>query len=902
MKNVVAFFLVLLLVQITIIIVFTLNKGKGLMTISKQTDFAAHKSTALHNKPNLSRQEINPANNYELIGKFAEETVTPNFIDTQRAFLNKFKTNSENNQGFALVQPPINETLSHPSDESASRVLSNSAVNLNTPAVVDSDGDGIVNASDQCPSGLTNWSSNLQNDRNQNGCRDNTEDLDSDHDGVPDFLDNCPAVSQSNSVYGLLFIHSNQNDKNLNGIGDTCELNPPSLYIPEGKKSILKFQTSGDYDGDGVLNSVDCDIDNDGLIDAHCSEVTSYTGSGELRYYDNRKLAQTDRCPFSRVGFISSLSSDPLGIGCERSDQISDDDNDGVPNNQDNCPSVFNHDQADMEKDGIGNACSNITDSIKEHSTFKCMPDEISSSDGSASPQAKAIADNLLNSFPIITNNTSDIFVPSVQGGGPNTSVDWYSSDSRWLYFGRNDYYVSLTYSNDNKAAFVAFPPVTRKIKVCVYIKYDSACNDSSPGCGYEPIYRGVKEITIPAATRKLFTDLTVTPTTSKEYFKIMADDFSTNRLNSIIWGFWNNAQGFYGVPTSDLVSVNNGELKLTSNMLRSSKFASEQAVVNDMNRYIFKNGNEFRIISNLYFNIPFLNQIYTYSKNKSTVAGEDSPIWISREYLFTNFAFFDPERNIGKYNIIGTANPVHPVIGIEYHGIDIDVLPPTISGGSPKPKWGTGAIFGLNVDGTERWGAFNRDYFFNFPDSNIWRLGVEVELRFSTSVVSTNYRIRGNSNDPMQLFSSIKPGKSLCFGKDKSQTAFVDSCNSSIFSYLMSLGVNTSDFRNLKFPKLPESPHTLIIAKIFNRWEAFPSNSLTIDIVKGASIYRDFAVWLPVEDALTDESLQRVHTPDGFFHTNNLMRLYKKHRLQQVKVPKSWRCPDGFDSTYYSC
>jgi hypothetical protein len=40
---------------------------------------------------------------------------------------------------------------------------------------------------------------------------------------------------------------------------------------------------------------------------------------------------------------------------------IEDDDQDGVPNEEDNCPDVANEDQADDDEDGFGNACDNCT-------------------------------------------------------------------------------------------------------------------------------------------------------------------------------------------------------------------------------------------------------------------------------------------------------------------------------------------------------------------------------------------------------------------------------------------------------------------------------------------------------------------------------------------------------------
>lgn len=54
----------------------------------------------------------------------------------------------------------------------------------------DIDGDGAV--SDQCPSGMTNWKSNATTDHDRDGCNDESEDLDDDNDSILDIFDICP--------------------------------------------------------------------------------------------------------------------------------------------------------------------------------------------------------------------------------------------------------------------------------------------------------------------------------------------------------------------------------------------------------------------------------------------------------------------------------------------------------------------------------------------------------------------------------------------------------------------------------------------------------------------------------------------------------------------------------------
>jgi hypothetical protein len=255
----------------------------------------------------------------------------------------------------------------------------------------DSDGDGVADPVDNCPTtinsdqaetdgdGLGDVCDNCmdtpnsdQSDRDGDGigdacdrCPDNADQTDTDLDGVADACDNCATTANPGQAdsdadgFGdvcdncIAAPNPDQVDTDADGIGDACDTCP--------------HDAANDADGDGICADVDncpfvanasqLDTDGDGVGDAcdTCPRDAANDADGDGICGD------VDNCPLTANPDQADRDHDGIGDRCDTCplDAANDADGDGICGDVDNCPLTANPDQADADDDGRGDACDN---------------------------------------------------------------------------------------------------------------------------------------------------------------------------------------------------------------------------------------------------------------------------------------------------------------------------------------------------------------------------------------------------------------------------------------------------------------------------------------------------------------------------------------------------------------
>lgn len=270
----------------------------------------------------------------------------------------------------------------------------------------DVDGDTVGNNADNCPNIANTDQADLDGDGTGNVCDDdrdgdglsnaqeanigsNPDMVDTDSDTVNDGADNCPVVS-----------NVDQADLDNDSQGDACDVdrdgdgtaNDVDVFPDDASESAdTDSDTIGDntdncpntantdqadLDGDGTGDVCDGDRDGDGLSDA--DEALAGTDPDVPDTDSDAILDGADNCPMTSNATQADLDNDGVGDACD-----DDADGDNVLDSADNCPLLANETQADLDADGEGDACDadrdgdgtlNENDTCPDDATDTCTP------------------------------------------------------------------------------------------------------------------------------------------------------------------------------------------------------------------------------------------------------------------------------------------------------------------------------------------------------------------------------------------------------------------------------------------------------------------------------------------------------------------------------------------------
>jgi len=274
----------------------------------------------------------------------------------------------------------------------------------------DTDNDGVLNTSDNCPLIANTGQANNDGDSEGDAC-----DADDDNDSVLDTTDNCQFTS-----------NPTQDDGDADGQGDVCDgdIDGDTVANADDNCPVNPNADQLDTDADGYGDDCDTDDDNDTVLDAddNCvinantdqSDLPDNDGIGDVCDADDDNdsyLDNEDNCPINANSGQEDADNDGAGNACDN-----DDDGDSILDVNDNCPLTPNFDQNDQDGDGQGDVCDGDIDADGIANGFdNCPVDANASQDDFDNDNVGDACDSDIDGDKVL--NGSDICLMTPIGG-----------------------------------------------------------------------------------------------------------------------------------------------------------------------------------------------------------------------------------------------------------------------------------------------------------------------------------------------------------------------------------------------------------------------------------------------------------------------------------------------------